>query len=1002
MRRAGPALTALARSLTCVAGRVVVLFVVLGAPACALTADGHCEGVVGSDEEKKAQRVWRGTQLALAHKLASRLLPRRRIGVVLLGTIVASALTTPGRVGENGFAASAAEGRFRIVQLSGECIEVMQLPRGTVVVYMHELAALTWAVRFRSATAMVNNALLHLAGVLALARFSDWVGVAAPAAQVFNVVQHCDVSARLTTPVRAVALLAARSSAAAAARQQDALEVLLERERAALEALVTEEGLCVQAGGDRRARVALASGDVRVALPRSANPRLRLLPREPLVLYLDVERKQLRVARDARPSAPVVQLLCTLPQSDAAVAQLLAAAADREAAPASFPAPPAPGSLPRWLARRGLGEDEATQAANKAEAALAVRDAASLLARAEFFAAHPMMQLQAAEERWRAVARAAGQRARREPGAHWEEVAANAKQRAQRAADEINAAETAEMEWAAEMRAFVEALQAVGAPEPLRGLPPPPQPTVEALRAASPPSAHELESVGVDTRATLVYRFASRPGLSAEQRWLATHAFPLWAGMPRKEGGDDGTRLSVRLPGALGMTSCALGAVPTSDYGAAAVGAALAGLACGATGTPPVPVRLLRAILGDTMVDAVRALPPLHAHFRDVEDPLHWAARDALTGICDCARRCATALRSPDELDAWRERLHVWVDDLRSLAQADYDGTLVPAPLAATREPWSNQRTGAEGFKYVSFPGGYYEAVLAEALGVKSLSCTALTAQMAGRVADAMLLICGRGRDQPKLLNFTLDQYPPELLPRLPVSVGLRGGGGDTLELQEMRETLVRPLARVVAAIADASDLHGWRMSQAVQGALVAHARLLAAELRAAAVGAGALAEARDWAAGMDGAAGGAGPGPGRVFGRRRQPEMAAQRERDQEREEWRRQDEERAQQRSLPPLSFPPPPPPPPRAGAESVAKRLRAASPDAGAEAGGADEAAAAGGAGGLAHDDYRVRDELAGLPPLSSIPIASISAPAAPPPAPAATWEPGDLMRALGLDP
>jgi hypothetical protein len=110
---------ALAKALTAVGRRVVVIFAVVGAPACALTEDGHCVGVRGTAEDVAAQQLWRGAALQLAMALAKHHFKTARVGVIVLGFNGASSLLYPPRSGENGFSTSARQHRFREVYVDG-------------------------------------------------------------------------------------------------------------------------------------------------------------------------------------------------------------------------------------------------------------------------------------------------------------------------------------------------------------------------------------------------------------------------------------------------------------------------------------------------------------------------------------------------------------------------------------------------------------------------------------------------------------------------------------------------------------------------------------------------------------------------------------------------------------------------------------------------------------------------------------------------------------------
>lgn len=344
---------ALARTLCVVARRVVVLFVVLGAPACQLDSlCRHCLGLFGTPEEIAAQLLLRGVFLTLTVKVAQLQFPSARVQVILLGSMVTNAIIVPGRAAASGFVARAAAGRLRTVNVpGGQCVQGADLPPGVQLFSFHELAAPNWAMFYGNTQALTNGARALNAGLLTLARDAGWLPAEAPARAVFDTVQRLMPAARPVTLARAAELIGSRAALDYAAVEDTLPE------------LASLSGLRLFVWQDRAVRLRLPSGALRLALPRSSSrrdPRLHLLPGEAVLLFLDVAQRLVCMAREPRPDSPALLLLHVIALN--ACSPLLDAVAEAGVTDATLPPLPRESELPRWVAR-DFADDAAALAA---------------------------------------------------------------------------------------------------------------------------------------------------------------------------------------------------------------------------------------------------------------------------------------------------------------------------------------------------------------------------------------------------------------------------------------------------------------------------------------------------------------------------------------------------------------------------------------------------------------------------------------------------------------
>lgn len=815
---------ALARTLCLVARRVVVLFVVLGAPACQLDWQGrHCLGLFGTPDEIAAQLLLRGVFLTLTVKIAQRQFPLARVQVILLGSVVTNAIIMPGRTTESGFVARAAAGRLRTVDVHGsQCVQGAELPVGVKLYFFHELAAPNWAMIYGNTQALRNGARALNAGILTLARDAGWLSADVPARSVFDSVQRIMRAARLVTLARAAQLIGS-SAAFDDAAEEDTLPEL-----------ASLSGLRLFVWHDRAVRLRLPSGTHRLALPRGSSQRdrrLYLLPGEAVLLFLDVALRLLFMAREPHPTSRALLLLHVIELD--ATHPLVVAVAEAGVSSAKLPPLPHKSELPMWVPRNFAADDEALTAVTQravTDAACNASDAARLAARAEFFCMYRIPEISAAAQRWAFVAAKAVKKADRETWrSYWlNKVAEDALRLEAHARHALQRVEAGELEWAdeAEIHAFDAYLS--GEHDTLGSLACPPLPDAEALAAAEnvPPAwllSHMM--VGeVETEPAKPYRFIDRPGLCAGMQ-MATRAFACMKPMdPVGVKGVDVMRMAVELPIAWGTIT--LGVVLTAEYAYSGVAAGLVALAIGVH--PPLPATVLEALLPSNVVAAARAMPELR-------DRTSAALREAIYDSCRALFETACrGLAERRECDLVAKRWEVLLDEMRHLQ------TLITASHAATPEALVAQRRAFEApalkFSLVTkHTGSHYIARLVNAMGVECLGCTAPTADLAARVADLLRKMLNRPSKASTPWNFPDQAYEQviPLLPRVLPELQSRGGGNDTPALEILRANFLRPLV-LAGAYASAAHTGVMPLSPTEYDALKTHIRRLRRELEAA------------------------------------------------------------------------------------------------------------------------------------------------------------------------
>ena len=866
----------LALAFSAAAGAPVVFFVAILAAACALTKSGHCVGVIGSPNMVAAERIYRSVIATLLHQWAERCFPKTRSCLLLLGTVVANSLMTPGRGGENGFQASAVEQRFRVVEdpSGGPPITLLRrLRTGTPVVYVQELVALHWERIFQNVKGMTNGAKLLQT---ALQRIAAHSFQASAAEDVENALQHYVVAARLGTPAKALAVLEAfaeERERKVGARLAHSLLRVAEGEHALVEALnelASRDGVVGHVGSNRRVSVKLGKGRravvAQVALPivRNGDLRLRLLPGERVLLHMDVGRRLLLISRAPQPDALAMLLLAAQPL-DPHHQVLLRAVSDARLSGAEFPA--APTELPCWV---GLGLSkhpdavDAVAAAEMADAATNAADAASVLARGEVFSQRNVPLLAAAVALWRAVAANIAERQDRN-----EENSAFLSTHAQDASRALLAAETAlaaahcdELAHAAESAAFARVATAAGVEDVIFSLPPPPLQKLADFDAAVLPPPFLLKHLGVKDAPP--YAFSSRPSLTQGNGMLSTNGFSCMSVTSQM-------RLEVIIPALFGGSNLSLAIVPACDFVEAGVAASVVFIACGKA-QAPVTSRVLRYLLGDAAVDAARDVPaPSVPELLAADTPLRTAACDAVRSIFHFARMCFASRRDPDAFELWSCKLGEWLADFRRLVSVTADGSLIPMEAVPARNVSS--RRSKTGFRFVvlgprSDTGSVtYHVGVKQTLGVGALTSAAPSAYLAARAADICQIMTEHRRTIENELNFNRREYTDDaLMPVMPRAIARRGEKHDTPELEEVR-CLMRMQLPIVAALVAArfradprdSSIAVDSMPVSVAGALLVHANLVADELRVAAnvaaatISPASAAELGRWAIGAGG-----------------------------------------------------------------------------------------------------------------------------------------------------
>lgn len=820
---------ALARTLCLVARRVVVLFVVLGAPACQLDWQGrHCLGLFGTPDEITAQRLLRGVFLTLTVKMAQLQFPSARVQVILLGSVVTNAIIMPGRTTESGFVARAAAGRLRTIDVSGSgCMQGADLPPNVKLFCFHELAAPNWAMIYGNSQALRNGARALNAGMLTLARDAGWLPANVPAKFVFDSVQRIMRAARPVTLARAAELIGSSAAFDYAAAAEDTLQEL-----------ASPSGLRLFVWHDRAVHLHLSTGWLRLALPRSSrrvDPRMYLLPGEAVLLFLDVARRLLFMAREPRPNSLAVLLLHVFECE--AVDQLLEAVAEAGVSGELLPQlrRVSNSKLPLWMARN-TADNEAALAAvvehSKSDAARHAADAARLVARAEVFLLYRIPEISAAAQRWAFVAIEAAAKGRLESWrSFWlNKVAAEAQSFTETAKQALQRVEAAELKWADQAETYALDAYGCGERDTLGSLayPPPPDAAMVAAAENVPPTwlLDHLMVGKAKTEPAKPYHFADRPGLCGGGQ-MAMHAFACMAPMDAVgSDGDDVMRMSVQLPTAWG--SITLGDVLTAEYAYSGVAAGLVALAIGEP--LPLPAPVLAALLSNDVVDSAREMPRLR---KRASAALRAAISDSCRALFATACRGLAERRGGDLVAV---RWEVLLDEVRHLH------TLITASHAATREGLDAERRAfaappARTFVLVTQNKrtSHWLAKITETMGVSALSCTAPTVDLAARNADLLRMMLHREAKPRTPWNFPAEAYTQvfPLLPFVPPELRSRGVGNDTPALAILRADFLRPLV-LAGAFASASDTGDLPLSPAEYEALQAHMRRLSRELAAA------------------------------------------------------------------------------------------------------------------------------------------------------------------------
>jgi hypothetical protein len=345
-----------------------------------------------------------------------------------------------------------------------------------------------------------------------------------------------------------------------------------------------------------------------------------------------------------------------------------------------------------------------------------------------------------------------------------------------------------------------------------------------------------MSRFGLKTNAADAYNFSGRPRLVGNGV-MNTYPLACLAKAILEEGAAGAGVLAVRVPAALGSCWFSLDIVPTDEYVPAGVAGVLVALACGAACAQQIPEPLMRMLLSNEVVDAVRALPvPSDEIVDNVHvTPLREAVKDALHDMYVFARRAVTARLAPDEFAAWRVRLLDAVAHVGMLLDAAGDGPLAaPTRAPPPRAPQTQQSgpdAGTTGFNYVSEDKYSFKISLGRTMGVGSFTAAAASAVVAAHTADALCIMTWSCRVNGFKLNFPREVYPAGLLPALPMALTRRPKGQDTPALHELREYVLRALARTVASLVHAS-YGGASMTTRVRTALATHALRLARELQ--------------------------------------------------------------------------------------------------------------------------------------------------------------------------